>query len=257
MTKTELSQVLNVSINTIERKFKTLQNNYKKKGIIIEKKGKGENSKYFLIYEKDFPSIFELNNNFYFNENMIQLTDFALLISIALTIEDKTFNHITFQEFLRFLEIKPNSKNIKILKETLEFLDEKQFIVYKEDKSKKDFFIASWSMKSKLQYKTQLNVLSEFRKITESLNKPKNYTILFFKTWIGIYLINNEIITIDEFCRRFNITKYYFNVCKEILQNRNLIKYSKVINNHSIIGSIYHINGLTSLSKNLELLEEN
>lgn len=143
MTKTELSQVLNVSINTIERKFKTLQNNYKKKGIIIEKKGKGENSKYFLIYEKDFPSIFELNNNFYFNENMIQLTDFALLISIALTIEDKTFNHITFQEFLRFLEIKPNSKNIKILKETLEFLDEKQFIVYKEDKSKKDFFIAS------------------------------------------------------------------------------------------------------------------
>ena len=37
-------------------------------------------------------------------------------------------------------------------------------------------------MKSKLQYKTQLNVLSEFRKITESLNKPKNYTILFFKT---------------------------------------------------------------------------
>ena len=74
---------------------------------------------------------------------MIQLSDFALLVSIALTIEDKTFNHITFQEFLRFLEIKPNSKNIRILKETLEFLDEKQFIVYKEDKSKKDFFIAS------------------------------------------------------------------------------------------------------------------
>ena len=74
---------------------------------------------------------------------MIKLTDFALLVSIALTIEDKTFNHITFQEFLRFLEIKPNSKNIRILKETLEFLDEKQFIVYKEDKSKKDFFIAS------------------------------------------------------------------------------------------------------------------
>ena len=143
MTKTELSQVLNVSISFINKNFKKLQNNYKKKGIIIEKKGKGENSEYSLIYEKDFPSIFELNNDFYFNENMIQLTDFALLISIALTIEDKTFNHITFQEFLRFLEIKPNSKNIKILKETLEFLDEKQFIVYKEDKSKKDFFIAS------------------------------------------------------------------------------------------------------------------
>ena len=143
VTKTELSQVLNVSISFINKNFKKLQNNYKKKGIIIEKKGKGENSEYSLIYEKDFPSIFELNNDFYFNENMIQLTDFALLISIALTIEDKTFNHITFQEFLRFLEIKPNSKNIKILKETLEFLDEKQFIVYKEDKSKKDFFIAS------------------------------------------------------------------------------------------------------------------
>lgn len=140
MTKTELSQVLNVSITEINSNFKRLKERYKKKGIIINKESKNN---YSLIYEKDFPSIFELNNEFYFNENMIQLSDFALLVSIALTIEDKTFNHITFQEFLRFLEIKPNFKNIRILKETLEFLDEKQFIVYKEDKSKKDFFIAS------------------------------------------------------------------------------------------------------------------
>ena len=142
MTKEQLAVELNLSVNEIEKNFPNIQKRMKNKGIEISKMGRGKNAEY-IIQKEQLPTIFNLDKTLYLSDELISLPDFSLLTAIAMTVEDRTFNHKTYQDFLKFLEIEPNAKNINLLKVALSYLDSQGIIVYKEDKTKKDYFVAT------------------------------------------------------------------------------------------------------------------
>ena len=113
-----------------------------KNGKEIKKIGKGNKAQYF-IKNLQLPTLYNSSSVFYLSDDLITLPDFSLLIAIAMAIEDKTFNHRTYKDFLSFLEIPITIQNIKLLKKSLIYLDKQGFITYKEDTSNKNYFIAS------------------------------------------------------------------------------------------------------------------
>ena len=78
--------------------------------------------------------------------------------------------------------MEPNIKNIRLLKTSLSYLDSKGIIIYKEDKTTKDCFVATWSMKLKKQYSTELEILKHCRRLTHQENKSDKYVIYLLKT---------------------------------------------------------------------------
>lgn len=250
MNKEELSKELNISITEIEKNFTRLQNRFAKNGIQIIKVGRGKSADYILRKENPI-TIYNLDKTLYLSDELISLPDFSLLTAIAMTVEDKTFNHRTYQDFLKFLEIEPNTKNINLLKAALSYLDSQEIIVYKEDKSRKDYFVATWSIKSKEEYSTELKLLSHCRNIANKAKKSDKYIIYLLKTWIGIGITNGNTITKKDFCQRFNISTYQFDECKKILEKENLIKYNpekiKVGDINYTIGTNYHHNIISNL----------
>ena len=245
MTKEQLAVELNLSVNEIEKNFPNIQKRMKNKGIEISKMGRGKNAEY-IIQKEQLPTIFNLDKTLYLSDELISLPDFSLLTAIAMTVEDRTFNHKTYQDFLKFLEIEPNAKNINLLKVTLSYLDSQGIIVYKEDKTKKDYFVATWSMKYKEQYSTELKILTHCREIAKKAKKSDKYIVYLLKTWIGIGITNGDTITKKEFCQRFNISIYQFDECKKILEKNNIIKYNiekvKVGDINYTLGTNYYHN---------------
>lgn len=247
MTAEQLSKEVNISIKEIERNFPSVQSRMENKGIQLIKTGRGKSADY-TIQKKQLPTIYNLDKTLYLTDDIISLPDFSLLTAIALTVEEETFNHKTYQDFLKFLEVEPNIKNIRLLKAALTFLDNQEIIVYKEDKSKKNYFVATWSMKSKEQYSTQLKILAQCRNIAQKEKKSDKYIPYLLKTWIGIGVLKNETTTKKEFCERFKISPYKFEECKKILKKNNAITYNiekiKIGDVNINIGTTYSLNGI-------------
>lgn len=237
MTKAELSQILNISINTIEKKFKNLQNNYKKKGIIIEKKGKGENSEYFIknLYFKPKNTLYEEKDKvIYFNNEIIEWPNFCSLIAFSLLVinSKQTAVLMSYVDFLNYLEIKPTINNIKNLKKAFEWMNENKIINYMKDNLEPEkAFMASWIYSYTKTYKMQIQFFNDCKKLIKKYNKDNKWIIALMKTWIGLLEINNEVYTVNEFTYKFNISSYQFKECKDILIKEGFLIQNRVYNN--------------------------
>lgn len=220
MTKQELANYLQISENSITKDFPKLQKRYKEKGIEILKFGRGQRAEYF-ISKKNLPTLYNSQSVIYLSDELIAIPEFAFLTAIALTLEKDTLNHKSYKDFLMFLEMDLTYQNLKLLKNSLAYLDAKGFITYKQDTSNKNYFLASWSIELKKQYKTQIKLLQEIRKLIYIENKSEKYIIYALKTLVGIKILSGKIITKVEFCNRFNISIYQFDECTKILIKHN------------------------------------
>ena len=220
MTIQELANYLQISENSITKDFPKLQKRYKDKGIEITKFGRGQKADY-IVTKKNLPTLYNSYFAFYLSDELIAIPDFAMLVAIALTLEKDCLNHKSYKDFLSFLEIPDTIQNIKLLKNSLIYLDSKGFITYKEDTSNKNYFLASWSIEPKKQYKVQIKLFQEIKKLIKKEKKSDKYIIYALKTLIGIKILEGQIITKNEFCLRFNISPYQFDECTKIFINNN------------------------------------
>lgn len=138
MNSKELAQYLNTTERSIEKELPRLKKQLLNKGQLLIKEGRGKSANYTI---KDIPTIYSINKSVYLNDEIIKLSDFAMLVSLAFTIEPNTLIHSSYIEFCNFLELEPNKKNINIIKQTLHYLDSIGLITYKVDTSNKDWFV--------------------------------------------------------------------------------------------------------------------
>lgn len=222
MTKQELANYLQISENSISKDFPKIQKKYKDKGIEILKFGRGQRAEYFINKINKQPlTLYNSQSVIYLSDELIAIPEFAFLTAIALTLEKDTLNHKSYKDFLLFLEMDLTYQNLKLLKNSLVYLDAKGFITYKQDTSNRNYFLASWSIELKKQYKTQIKLLQEIKKLINKEKKSDKYIIYALKTLVGIKILSGKIITKAEFCNRFNLSIYQFDECTKILIKHN------------------------------------
>jgi hypothetical protein len=257
MNKTELATMLNTTEETIEKHFSRLQKQQEKEGKILIKEGRGKKAEYF-IKEKSVPTLYTNNSYVYLSDELISIPEFSMLVAIALATEENTFNAKSYAELLSFLDIKANAKNIRLIKNSLEYLDSIGLITYKEDTSDANWFIAAWSKQPRQQYKTQLQLFKICRDLSLQEHKSNKYIVYLIKTLIGIKVIEGQTITKDTFCNQFNLSVYQFDECTKILIKNNLINKELIQVKHNedscplTLGTKYYNNGLKDSSTLIE-----
>lgn len=135
MNKQELMAELNVSERTIDKELPRLKKQLLKQSKELVKIGRGNSAEYYI---KNKETLYSLDKLVCIDNNIIELQDFAMLVALVFTIEPNTLIHKSYKEFLTFLELEPNAKNLKTLKDTLSYLDSIGLITYKTDTSDKD-----------------------------------------------------------------------------------------------------------------------
>lgn len=249
MNSKELAQYLNTTERSIEKELPRLKKQLLNKGQLLIKEGRGKSANYTI---KDIPTIYSINKSVYLNDEIIKLSDFAMLVSLAFTIEPNTLIHSSYIEFCNFLELEPNKKNINIIKQTLHYLDSIGLITYKVDTSNKDWFVGIWSIVTKNKYKIELKIINQLKNIIIKEKKSNKYIMLLLKTLVGIKSINEAIITKKDFCKKFNISLYQFDECIKILTKANIINKEiiKIEYDEGLypIGTQYRYNALTDIS---------
>ena len=147
MTRKELCEQYNVSESSVKTSFAKVQKSFDKKGLILTKQGRGDKTDYTVISKEDRSETFLQTEKLEIGMTKIQfhdLKDFRFIVLLGII----TCPHLVFRgtlsQFLNYIQVTDNKYNRQMLKESLEDLVSRHFILYADDNSTEEgYFIVS------------------------------------------------------------------------------------------------------------------
>ena len=137
MTIAELCEKYSVSESSVKTAFpRTLKALLKKYGVRIIKEGRGAAAEYYEQWEDDgrADSIYEeVKDDIIIDNESFKLMDWDFLVFLAIIITPMRVFRGTYEDLLRYIEIKVTPYNLNLVKYALNELKSKGFINYEVD----------------------------------------------------------------------------------------------------------------------------
>lgn len=215
------------------KKFKRFQQSLRKKGVQIQKIGRGAAAQYVIVNDSGrAQTIFkEDEHSFWLNKETMQNTvsfQFAVLVGIIGT-QFRVFKG-TYKDFLKYIQMDSNKeKNVDALKDALDHLYECGFIGYQKDPDYEDYFVAYTYVKVDKDLKIGIGMMNVCKRLAAKYNKRSWIPLL--KVWLGVkYLYYNNLqpYTIKELSQLTGLSKYAVRENGRILEEDNVFKSDKV-----------------------------
>lgn len=133
MTTEELCEFLGISKTTLTQKFKRTQQNARRNGYIINKKGRGKTAMYEVNinknYQQNAEKIFdEAKQSIIVEKQWVGISQYEFNILLYLLMNtDKTFRG-TYRRLLTYMDVKENTDSRNKLKEAIKKLVERKII---------------------------------------------------------------------------------------------------------------------------------
>ena len=172
-----------------------------KKGVYIEKEGRGEKAQYYinkdtnhaltLTEEKDRREVIS-------SENLkMNSLDFQVFTTIVLA--PMQVYRGSYYSFLRYMELDPCESNIEVLKKVLQYLADKELITYTIDKTDNTYFLAG--ILHKAEENMQIGITMEVKCRLLAVKYKKRDWVQLYKVWLAVqytYEQNLQPFTIAE-----------------------------------------------------------
>ena len=248
----EVSKLLNVSISSLETNFPKTKLKMEKKGIILDKKGRGKNAVYTVKYTNLFNdtralSIFEENQKEVFmSEETLNLAEFEFYIFLAIVLTPMMVFRGSYTDFLKYMDIPhPGSKkNKELLIKALESLAEQKVIMYNVDDSAGEddvYFVATILRKAEKDMELGIGMVQECKRLQEQYHKRSMIPLL--KVWLGVQVLSNrQPYNTNDLVKLTGLSIYSIRESNKILQESNVYKTSKA-----------YINYTTCIGQNVDL----
>lgn len=234
MNLKEISEKYNVSESSLKTSFPRSQKAiYKKYGVTIVKIGRGKDATYREEYEKDNRSINmyeEEKDSLPLSKESLKMINWDFMIFLAIIITPMAVFRGSFEDFLKYIEIPVNKKNLKMLKETLISLKERDYIEFIVDKTDSNYFIAALYKKVEEELQISSKMVSDCKRLAEKYNKKSWIPLL--KVWLGVQILSKKrSYTVKELERITGLSSYQIRENNKILKESQIYKTFKVYEN--------------------------
>jgi hypothetical protein len=235
MTLQEVCEKYKVSESSLRKMFpRTQQSILKKHGVKIIKEGRGKNAVYREEIQDDKRAITMYNEDkkeLILDNNSLQLMnwDFFVLLSIVAT--PMLVFRGSYEDFLKYTDIKVSDNNLRMLKDALEGLAKKEYISYNIDKTNNNYFVASIYRKVEEEMSIGINMVKTCKLLAEKYHKRSWVPLL--KTWLGVEMLaENQPYTVDTLCAITGLSAYQVRESNKILKEAAIYQTSKAYLNY-------------------------
>lgn len=219
----------------------------KKYGVKLEKEGRGQKAVYTETIENDNRALTmyeEIKDEMIIDNESFKLMNWDFLVFLAIVTTPMLVFRGSFEDFLRYVEVKPTKENIVALKGALSSLEERDFISYNLDKTNIDYFVAALYRKTEEEMRIGIGMVKRCKEIADKYNKRSWVPLL--KVWLGVQVCaENQPFTIDTLEEITGLSKYQVIESKKLLEKDDLFRTSRAyIAANRCIGSNVELNGI-------------
>lgn len=251
MTRKELSEQYNISETTIKSQFPKTQKKFLEKyNLILTKQGRGDKTQYFveIAAGSDGRALTMMKEQkrevILAEKGFSTLLDFNFMVFLGICMTPMTTFYGSYEDFLKYIEVKATPANILKLKEALLLLYSNGYIKYMIDETNEDYFWAGIFFAVRKKMAIGIGMINRCQELAKQYGKKSWVPLL--KTWIGIqYMYDKQPFTMKELCNLTGLSEYQIRESKKILEHDNLFITSKAyIGYDTCIGSKIDLNGI-------------
>ena len=129
MNAEQVSEVLNISVDSLKKNFKQTVLSAQKKGIILEKEGRGKNVKYTLTPIRAETLFKEEEKEVNLHKESLELNNWELSVLLAVLLTPMKVFRGTEKQLLEYLDNSVQASNKVKAKEAVNSLVEKDFLI--------------------------------------------------------------------------------------------------------------------------------
>ena len=226
----EVSEALGIAESTLKNNYKRTAESLLKKGIILNKKGRGISADYTIEYDMSFKdnralTIFDENKEIYLQDDMLKMIDWNLLVLVGICLTPLLTFRGSYKDFLNYVGVLPSAANINKLKEVLVEMDA-DYIGYYPDKTDEQYFTASLYRSVEKKYKVSIIKLRKCKEIQEKYHGRSFIPLL--KTWLATEeAVKNQPYTIDDLIELTGLSKSTIVKANRQLRDENVYRSEK------------------------------
>lgn len=175
---------------------------------------------------------------------MLRLMNWDFLAFLAIVISPLLTFRGSYKDFLKYIGVPTSAEHIKSIKEALKQLEEREFIIYKEDTSTDEgYFVAAIVRSAECNMKTGINMIRKCKEIAENNNKRSWIPLL--KVWIGVIEAEkNQPFTNEDIAKITGLSEYQIRESKKLLESNDIFKTKKeYIDPRLCLGQSVELNG--------------
>ena len=194
MTIEEVSATYDVAVSTLKNAFPRAQASILKKyGVKIIKTGRGASANYIeeIADDQRANTMYEeVKTSFMINSDQLSMMNWDFHVFLGIITTPMFVFRGSYEDFLRYLEVKVNADNIKELKVALEHLAARDFIHYTIDKTNDNYFIAALWYQTTKDMEIGIEMVVACRKLAKTYNKKSWVPLL--KTWLAVQMMSKQ-----------------------------------------------------------------
>ena len=226
MNAEQVSEVLNISVDSLKKNFKQTVLSAQKKGIILEKEGRGKNVKYTLTPIRAETLFKEEEKEVNLHKESLELNNWELSVLLAVLLTPMKVFRGTEKQLLEYLDNSVQASNKVKAKEAVNSLVEKDFLINFTDED-----IIYVGIKRKIEKEIELNsaMVSKSKTLAKK-NSIRDWQNVF-KVWLSIKILCTTFdtkITAEEIVRMTDLNTKMVNKCIKALENNNYINTKKI-----------------------------
>lgn len=230
MTLQEVCKRYGVSESSLKSNFpRTQQVILKKYGMKIVKKGRGDKAIYEERIESDnrAASLYdESKEEMLMDRESLKLMDWNFLVFLTIITTPMLVFRGSYEDFLKYTEMPNTENNMRMLKDALIQLKEKDLISYNIDKTDNNFFIAGLYRKVEEEMSIGMGTIKVCKDLAKKYHKRSWIPLL--KTWLGVQMLaENQPYTIESLSAMTGLSKYQINESNKVLRNSSIYLTSK------------------------------
>ena len=251
MTRKELCERYDVSETTVKTQFTRVQKTFLKKyNLILTKNGRGDSAEYEIEFAEgsDGRALTMMKEQkrevILAEQGFSKLLDFNFMVFLGICMTPMTTFYGSYEDFLKYIEVKATPANIIKLKEALYLLSDNMYIRYDIDKTNEDYFWAGLFYAVRKKMAIGIGMIERCQRLAKENGKRSWVPLL--KTWIGIqYMYDKQPFTVKQLCDLTGLSKYQIMESKKVLEKDNLFTTSKAyIAYDTCIGNKVDLNGI-------------
>lgn len=234
MTIAELCEKYNVSESSVKTAFpRTQKALLKKYGVRIIKEGRGAAAEYYEQWEDDgrADSIYEeVKDDIIIDNESFKLMDWDFLVFLAIIITPMRVFRGTYEDLLRYIEIKVTPYNLNLVKYALNDLKSKGFINYEVDMSTNENYIVAYIYR-KIEHQMHIDkgMVTTCKLLGEKYHKRSWVPLL--KTWLGVQMMEErQPYTISDLQKVTGLSEYQIRTSNNILRECQVYRTSRAYN---------------------------
>ena len=248
MTLEEVIKRFNISESSLKGAFpRTQKSIYKKWGVHLIKKGRGKSATYEIEEENNdcraLTLYNEIKDDIAFDEESIHLMTWPFLVFLTIVATPMLVFRGSYEDFLRYVQLKVSKENIKDLKETLQELNNNEYISYTIDKTDDNYFVAALYRQREEQMHIGIGMVKICKQIADAANKRSWVPIL--KTWIGMQMMaEKKLFKREDLVTATGLSIYQITESKKLLEENDIFKTTQVyLDYQTCVGSTVELNG--------------